>query len=83
MRLKQLLVNISNPKNWFYYVQGKYKMLILRLYKKYFNDNKVEKIMYAVYKCPQCYENNSCEDCGCDFMALFSSDKKCKRHVEN
>ena len=76
----QFWVSIKDPKNWWYAIQGYLLSLIAKLYNKYVG-HKIDELMYAVYVCPTCYENNHCEECGCSFKELILSDKKCKRHV--
>lgn len=73
--VKQFLVNASNPFNWYYFIQGKLKQRFLRELTQ-----TTQKAMLYTYSCPQCYENNQCEECGCEFSSLILSDKQCKRN---
>lgn len=59
-------------------IVAKYKKFIKHQYTRHFNDNKVDDMLYAVFKCPDCYENNSAKCCGCSFKDMILSDKKCK-----
>lgn len=77
--MKQFLINLTNPKNWIDFVRGKSKKLFIYLS----GQDKIQKAMYAVYICPECYVNNSCKECGCDFQAVILSNKQCPRHVGN
>lgn len=83
MKLKRLIKNLSNPKNWYYAVQGKYRRFVKRQYNKYFSDDNIDDMMFKVSQCPRCFQNGSCignegeEGCGCNFRELITTNKKC------
>ncbi len=78
MTIKQLLKNLQSPSNIIYYIKGKYRNFINKQYSKINDENQIERIKYRVYMCPDCYRNNSCAYCGCDFQSLCLTQKSCK-----
>ena len=76
MTLRQFWINLKNPKNWINVVRGYSKKIFIWLT----GQDKIYKAMWAVYNCPDCYANNTCKECGCDFEAIVLSNKECSRH---
>lgn len=76
MTIKQFWINLKNPKNWVNFVRGNFKKFVIWIT----GQNKIYKAMWAVYTCPDCYRNNTCKECGCDFDAVVLSNKTCPKH---
>ena len=77
MTIKQFIKNIR-LSNLIYIIQAKYRKFIASQYESIYSSNKIDDMLYATYKCPKCFENNSAECCGCNFKEMILSDKKCK-----
>lgn len=77
-RILQFFKNVSNPFNWYYFIQGKLRK---KLNKQSLED--VQKAMWYSYRCPSCYENNECQKCFCEFTSLILSNKQCDGKLEN
>jgi len=59
-------------------IRSYYKAFIVRQYEKLIDNKSIDDAMYRVYKCPDCYVNGSCYDCGCPFLEVALSEKSCK-----
>lgn len=77
MTLKQLIKNLKLA-NLKYIIQAKYKRFIIKEYEKHTTRNKLDDMLYAVYKCPECYVNNTMQCCGCNFKEAITSNKHCE-----
>lgn len=65
---KRFFLNVVNPLNWFYYVQG--------VYRKYYDPKDIE---YKKRKCPDCWKEGECLVCECDIESMFNSNKPCPK----
>lgn len=74
MTFKQFLSNLK-IKNLKFIIQAKYRKFIKKQYNKYFNEDRVEELMFKAASCPDCYFNGTCLKCGCNTKELFNSDK--------
>lgn len=72
MRLRDITLN-----NIRRVIQAKYKKFIKGQYNKYFNQDKIDEMLYKTAQCPNCFMNGSCLECGCDFKEMITTDKKC------
>jgi hypothetical protein len=77
MTIKQFIKNIKF-KNLKFIIQAKFRKFIIKEYSKIFNEEKIDDMLFAVYSCPKCYENNVMECCGCNFKEAITTGKKCK-----
>ena len=78
MTIKQLVNNIK-LKNLKYIIKAKYAKFIEKEYNKIYSDKKIDDMLFAVYKCPSCYENNNMKCCGCNFKEAIRTNKKCSQ----
>lgn len=75
MRIKDLF----KIKNWFYYLQGKYRTFIVREYQRLFDDNIVFQAINKAAQCPQCHKEGECVVCECRFEDMIFSNKPCPK----
>lgn len=77
-RWYKILINLltSDP---LVLVIGWYRGFVFKQYSKMFTQDKLKDIVYMAATHPECALNGFCEDCGCPFLELTVSDKKCKR----
>ena len=61
-------------KNIYYTVQGYYRSLITKLYKRFESNQSVTTKLIQYSNCV-----GNCEDCGCPLTELILSDKQCDK----
>lgn len=73
---------LLNPRDLFYYFQGKYRYWLLEKtkYGKYFIGERTRYVIFLRYKLAkkECLDNAACVVCGCDMPELLYCDKGCE-----
>ena len=63
-----------DKKNWtlrnVYYV-------LQSFLRRFYTKKTVTRIADKAAKCPECWENGACLECGCEVFEMFKSDKSC------
>ena len=66
---------IDNPKLAWYYIQGNINWFL--------HGKAIIKYVKKLQECPECFTNQECLNCGCNFNRLALSDKKCHKIEED
>lgn len=81
-KILRFLSNAVRPKNWLYVIQGYYNRFIVSEYDRIADEGKIAKAILMAAKCPECAIAGACIECGCNFIEMSLSDKKCPNEKE-
>ena len=72
MTFNQFKHNLK-PANFFYICQAWFRRI-------FWSESKIRSwVMPKAEKCPPCFEQNACTECGCDAYMMMLSDKPCPK----